>query len=203
MAAVGAAVAVATAACGSSSGGQTNAGGPSGGGRTTSSRAPSSPAPKAPPVTDPLSVDHFVAHPCDLLTKSQAKTLGATEPGDAENVGGQKGVDPICHWHDSDTLAGFAAAIVTGDENGLDDIYRANQDPDYFAYFNPTTVKGYPGVFESAVDDRTNGKCAVAFAVNERRVLDAQYTGGKETKQPCHKAKQIAADVITTIKKSS
>jgi hypothetical protein len=199
MAAVRAAVAVASAGCGSA-GGQADAGGPAGAGPTTTP-APSSPT--APPVTNPLSVGHFIDHPCGLLTTEQAKAIGATEPGESDHAGDTSGIGPGCNWHNEATVASFGVGIITGDENGLDDIYRANQDPDYFAYFEPTTVKGYPGVFTAEKGARAHGACGLVFDVTGHSLLDAEYYGSRETKQPCAKAKQIAAAVIETIKGGS
>jgi hypothetical protein len=203
MAAVAAGLAVATGGCGSS-GGLAPAGN-SGGSTTaaTSSPALSSSAPTAPPVTNPLSVQKFLKHPCDLLTKSQAKALGATKPGKPDNVGDPQSSGPICNWDNTDAVTGFSVGIIPDDSNGLDDIYRANQDPEYNAYFNPTMIKGYPGVFESATDARDDGICAIAFAVNDHLVLDSEYTGNKHTADPCGKVKTVAAAVIITIKESS
>jgi hypothetical protein len=203
MAAVGAALAVATGGCGSS-GGLAPAGN-SGGSTTaaTSSPALSLSAPTAPPVTNPLSVQKFLKHPCDLLTKSQAKALGVTKPGKPDNVGDPQSSGPICYWHNTDTLTGFAVSIIPDDTNGLSDIYRGNQDPDYNAYFVPTAINGYPGVFESETDDRDDGACSIAFGVNDHLVLDAHYSGNKESKEPCGKVKKVAAAVITTIRESS
>jgi hypothetical protein len=204
MTAAAAALAVAAAGCGSSGGGVASAGGAGGSGpSTTSSPASSSPPPTAPPVTNPLSVKTFLHHPCNLLTKARAKALGATEPGEPDNVGDPHSSGPICHWDNTDALESFSAAIIPDDTNGLDNIYRGNQDPDHFAYFVPTTVKGYPGVFDDIIDSRDDGGCGLAFAVNDHLVLDSEYTGNRETNDPCGKVKKVAAGVIETIKGES
>jgi hypothetical protein len=201
--AFGAALAVGAAGCGSSGGGQANAGGVGGSAPTTSAPMTSSSAPKAPPVTEPLSVEHFVEHPCDVLTSEQAEALGATGPGDPSNAGKRQSTGPACDWSNTQALTGFGASLLPKDKDGLTDIYRLNQKPGYFGYFKPTTIKGYPGVFDGPKGDRATGTCRLDFAVNDHIVLSALYQGSKETKQPCAKAKRIAADMITTIKESS
>jgi hypothetical protein len=203
VAAVGAALAVATAGCGSAgrlaTAGNSEASTPT----ATSSSQASSPAAKAPPVTNPLSVQKFLKHPCDLLTKSRAKALGATKPGSPENVGDLKDAGPICHWHNRKTLAAFSISILTEHNRGLGEIYQANEDPGYYAFFNPTTIIGYPGVFVGMNDSRGQGTCALDFAVNNRVVLFAGHIDASDTRHPCGKVKKVAAAVITTIKESS
>jgi hypothetical protein len=154
-------------------------------------------------VTNPLSVTKFLTHPCDLLTKAQARKLGATKAGKPDKVSGHNGVDPICNWHNTEALVIFSTSIITGDQHGLNDIYRANREPGYFDFFNPTTVKGYPGVFVGANDNRMHGTCALDFAVNGHAVLRAGYIGNGDTKDPCAKVKEVASAVVTTIKEGS
>jgi hypothetical protein len=141
MAALGTFLAAMTAGCGSS--GRLANPGDSGGSGSSATSSPPSPsaAPMAPPVANPLSVQKFLDHPCDLLTTSRAEALGATKLGEPSNARDPHGAGSTCNWHDSDAVATFSAGIVPGDRNGLDDIYRANQDPDYDAYFVPTTIK--------------------------------------------------------------
>jgi hypothetical protein len=201
MATLGAALLVIAAGCGSV-GGLANTGS-AGDSHPNTASSPAPSPPKAPPVTRPLSVTKFLTHPCDLLTKAQAKELGATKAGKPEGVKDPDSAGPICHWHNSEAVTGFSAAIIPGDKHGLDDIYRANQDPNYFAYFVPTTIHRYPGVFESATDYRDEGTCAIAFAVNDHLVLDAEYTGSRETTDPCAKVRKVASAVVTTIKENS
>jgi hypothetical protein len=56
--------------------------------------------------------------------------------------------------------------VLTADKNGLSDLYRkAKRDPDYFGYFHPTTVSGYPAIFNGRKGQRSQGSCGIAFGV--------------------------------------
>ncbi|MGH3621414.1 MAG: DUF3558 domain-containing protein [Sciscionella sp.] len=157
---------------------------------------------EAPAVRNPLDASVYLSRPCALLSRQQVSTLGdygPGRPGKKTDVGGGSG--PSCTWDSTAEGPIIDAQLVTSDRNGLSDFYRARatMPKSYFGYFEPTTVDGYPAVFNDATDQRKFGDCALVVGIADKLVLGTSQQGGDGPKS-CSVAKQVAAAVITTLK---
>jgi hypothetical protein len=66
---------------------------------------------------------------------------------------------------------------VTGNKNGLADVYRARDEGKWTGYWEKTTVDGYPGVFAFTVDGRPNGSCNLFVGISEPLAFAVSATG--------------------------
>ncbi|CRK61190.1 hypothetical protein [Alloactinosynnema sp. L-07] len=164
---------------------------------TTSATSPSKDDdPKsAPKVTKPLDAAGFIGKPCTLLASTQSTGLGL----EAEGAQDQGVGDPFCSWSDKERRADYTVGFISPNRNGLSDTYRAMQKPGEAAYFEPTTVAGYPGVFVDGLDDRDRGHCKVIVGVRDELAFHVFSQGGPG-RAACDKVKDIAGEVITTLK---
>lgn len=171
-------------------------------GTPVGSRQSATTAPRhgAPSVPQPLDASRLLPRPCDALTESQLRTLdlGATGKPDVDSAVARYS-GPSCTWRNDPEASRVAISFLTGNKNGLADIYRGHAQGDFPAYWIETTVDGYPGVFKDNEDERPAGHCvmnvgisdALAFLVDEHDRL-----GDKS----CDRAKQAAFLVIQTLK---
>lgn len=154
----------------------------------------------APKVADPIEAGRFVSNPCLALTSEQAKTLGATKPGKKETTGTiAETAGPSCDWHNSDNLTSFSLGFLTGNENGLADLYLGNKQGD-FAYFEPVRVDGYPGVYASNIDARDAGNCGLNIGISEKLHFLIVTQGYEGKADSCGAARDVASAALKTMK---
>jgi len=81
---------------------------------------------------------------------------------------------------------------------GLSSLYaqKANQ-----AYFNETSVAGYPAVFADVGDLRSQGTCVLNTAVSDSLYFMIQFSVSDSSliSQSCNLAQQAATDVIKNL----
>ena len=116
----------------------------------------------APRVPAPLKVDGLAADPCKALAPEQVSQLGMAAPG----VRGDTPVGPKCTWsgqaYPTNTMAiGFA----TANDLGLTNVYRGKSTQ---AYFEPSTIDGYPTVYAAPSDERAVGTCDLSVGVTDQ-----------------------------------
>jgi hypothetical protein len=149
----------------------------------------------APHVPTPLNADRLTTNPCDSLSSSQIGTLHMVAPG--RQTQGPFG--PMCQW----LSAAYATntmnlALITGN-GGLGNVYgkKAQQ-----AYFEPTTIDGYPAVYASQIDDRSTGTCALWVGVTDQRMVhvEAQLSDGPNRPNPCPATASTAKAMIEHLK---
>ncbi len=85
---------------------------------------------------------------------------------------------------------------LTGNENGLADIYGTR---DRYEYFDETTVSGYPAVVSDTVDSRDVGTCGIAVGVSDSLYFSALVQGDLDAVGACERVEQVAAAVIETM----
>jgi hypothetical protein len=163
---------------------------------TTSSADPSD---GVPGVADPLDATGFFAEPCTVLSQVQLATFDVSRPGVPATTGAvAEYAGPFCSWHAATELAStIGVGFITGNKNGLSDIYRGR---DRFGYFIPTSVDGYPAVFADLSDGREAGRCSVAVGVSETQMIRASEQGRLDAQGSCDRAKQVAAAALATLK---
>jgi uncharacterized protein DUF3558 len=151
---------------------------------TTSER----PAGGAPSVDEPLDVEVLRRDPCGAVTAEQLSGLGITDAGLQDSDEG----NPECRWHLSDSeLHVIALSPVVSGDGGLGDVYEKK---DYQQYFEPTEVDGYPAVFASVLDQRSQGNCDLWIGVTDQLAVSVE-TYFLEV-DPCPVAERIATAMI-------
>ncbi|MBC6446790.1 DUF3558 domain-containing protein [Actinokineospora xionganensis] len=147
----------------------------------------------APEVADPIDAKKFIEAPCTLLTSAQTTKLGLESKG--SQAGGTSA--PYCSWNNN---AGekYAVGFQPDNKGGLSDNYRAEKDGKW-EYFEPTTVSGYPAAFLDAVEGRDRGYCGLVVGVRDELTFNISSRGGPG-RQACDKIKEIAGEVIATMK---
>jgi len=108
---------------------------------------------------------------------------------------GRRGGHVECDWQ---PCALLCVAFLKANKNGLVDLYRGN-DSRPEAYWEETTVQGYPGVFHAGVDSRSAGQCTFAVGLDDALAMSI-YETGKLGVGSCERVKQVAAAVIQTLK---
>lgn len=150
-------------------------------------------APKAPAVAHPLDTTKIMSQPCTALTSSDVSGLnivnGSGKP-DSDNNGSQ------CSWA-GDSGGTVSIGWVTTNKNGLSDLYAKSST---MAYWQPTTVSGYPAAYGDALSDgRAQGDCVINTAVSDELYFIAQVDTPQNASQSCTLAEQAAGDVIRNL----
>lgn len=178
-----------------------NPGPTSGGGESSGSVPPSSEESDrngAPSVSEPLEAARFIADPCAALTREQVSGFGFTGPGTPQTEGAiAEQAGPGCYWQGTVEEVGTIGVIyMTGNENGLADMYGTR---DRYDYFEETTVSGYPAVIGDTTDGRDIGRCGIAVGVSDSLYFVALEQGDLDPVGACERAEQLAAAVISTM----
>jgi hypothetical protein len=154
----------------------------------------------APQVAQPLDASKFLTQPCAALTAQQLRNFTLPVQGKADTDSAiAKSTGPSCEWINSDTATGVGLSFITGNKNGLADLYRANEEGKWTGYWEETTVSGYPGVFHDVTDSRARGSCILAVGVTDTLTFLVDISG-RLKEQSCDFAKQVAAAVLATVK---
>lgn len=181
-----------------------SSGGPTGTGPSPSAPAPASSkgsggAGEAPRVPTPLKVDRISANPCDSLSADQIDQLGMVGPGRQTKAAG----GPTCQWtgasYPSNTMN---IGVITANDAGLGNVYGKKSDQ---AYFEPTTIDGYPAVYASQVDDRSTGNCALWVGLTDQRMalVEAQLSDGPNKPNPCPITERTAKAMVEHLKSAA
>ncbi|MFC5286890.1 DUF3558 domain-containing protein [Actinokineospora guangxiensis] len=152
----------------------------------------------APDVESPLDAAKQLDDPCTSLTSSQVSGLGLREPAIPGDKSSFDDLGPYCSWRDTANEVDFTVAYIVPNQNGLADLYRG-QETGQWAYWEPTTVNGYPGVFQAAADQRQRGQCTVSVGVNDELHFSVTSRRGDPDKA-CDQVKDIASAVVDTLK---
>ena len=160
---------------------------------------PSKPA--APKVAHPIDTTKYQAAPCGLLTATQVAQYGISRAGNASD--GTTPLGPGCSWSQLGG-SGLTVQFITANKAGLTSLY-INKDiiVNGGGYWEATTVQGYPGVFNSSLDDRKTGDCSLAVGVTDTLTYNVAVTADQSTpqyKDPCGMTGQIADMVLTTLR---
>jgi Protein of unknown function (DUF3558) len=153
----------------------------------------------APRVPVALPVADLTSNPCSALSSDQVTQIGLT--GSADLTQGQTG--PNCRWRSatvSENLVNISPMIVN--KNGLSDIY-ANKAKN--AYFEPTTINGYPAVYTDLADLRSTGDCALWVGVTDQLAVSvsAQISFGVNKSTPCPVAQRVATAMVQHLQGSA
>jgi hypothetical protein len=153
----------------------------------------------APGVSNPLVATRFIAQPCTVLTTAQLASLdlGAGTPDTGSSTAKYSG--PACTWKNDLKGTHVSMGFLIENKNGLADIYRGHADGQFQAYWEETSVDGYPGVFAGDTDYRKNGGCILVngFSDSLAVLFDHQDRTGE---QSCERVKQIVSMVIQTVR---
>jgi hypothetical protein len=155
----------------------------------------------APRVEHPLDATPYLDNPCAVLTPTQLGTFGITNPGKPETTGPlAETAGPMCIWRNNvEPSFGFDVGFLTGNKNGLADTYRGGEEA-FPGYFEPTTVDGYPAVFNDPVDSRDGGRCNLTVGINDNLTFRTSPTSTPLGRRTCDEAVKVAQAVIATLK---
>lgn len=154
----------------------------------------------APKVANPVqNLNKFMTAPCSMITESQAGKLDYPQATPEKDEGN----GPGCEWaHKSGD--DFQITLLKDQPNGIAGIYQINKE-DPYAYFEPVDVAGFPGVFHSYDDGRSDGACGLAVGVTDTQIINLvtlHGAGGPGQSDPCGLLKRGAEAAVTTMSKS-
>ncbi|MBM7771497.1 hypothetical protein JOD54_001701 [Actinokineospora baliensis] len=144
-------------------------------------------------VKDPIEPGRFLAEPCAVLTRSQSTGLGWEGEGTPHKAG-QKNAS--CDW-DAKNLANYSFGWLDEYNQSIADTYRVFKDNS--AYFEPTTINGYPAVFHDGTDNRKYGHCNLVVGIRDNLTFHVNSFGATET-DACKTLREMATLAITNIK---
>jgi uncharacterized protein DUF3558 len=154
-----------------------------------------------PRVSAPLDVSTFLVRPCSVLSTDQLAGLQLPPTGtpdtssDIATIAG-----PGCIWQNGEQMLATKITFMTANKNGLSDSYRGHEQGD-FPIWEPTTVAGYPAVFNDAVDLRTTGSCSITVGVSDTMtILVGEEDSSDLGPKACDRAKQVATMALHTLK---
>jgi hypothetical protein len=153
------------------------------------------PAGSAPKVSDPLDPAPISSDACAALSSAKRGTLGLGT-GKPRTIGS----GPTCSWDYSDGSGNTVnISPIQANKNGLSDLYDQKSEQ---AYFEETTVSGYPAVYSDVTDDRNRGECGLQIGVTDQLAVYVltQLEAGADVSKPCPVADRIGAAMIETLK---
>jgi len=122
-------------------------------------------------------------------------TIPPGEPNTEGAIATEAG--PSCTWQtDLEPPSTLGVGFLTGNKNGLADMYGARER---YVYFEETTVSGYPAVFRDTIERRESGRCVIAVGVSDSLYFHVSEQGELDAVGACERAKQVAAAVISTM----
>lgn len=163
-----------------------------------------------PEVSTPLDASGYLNSPCEIVAQNSLSKLGYTDTGQnrTEDSNGTSAISgPSCGWLHPDSAKTISVLLQTGNrENGLgglDGNYRAYQQGQY-AYWEPARIDGYPAAYSDISDMREQGRCRLIVGIADDLAFDVQASSYfDQPNQACIDAKQVAEQVIATLKGGS
>lgn len=150
----------------------------------------------APHVSAPLNVDRINVNPCDALSSDQIDHLGMVGPGRPS----RESIGTMCQWVSANYKTNtMSISMITANDLGLGNIYNKKSEQ---AYFEPTTIDGYPAVYAAQTDDRSTGDCVLAVGLTDQRMalVQASFSDGPNRSNPCPVAERTAQAMIEHLK---
>ncbi|MDT7724679.1 MAG: hypothetical protein QOI21_1255 [Actinomycetota bacterium] len=150
----------------------------------------------APKVSDPLNPAPILADACAALSPAQLSSFGLETTGRSRTI--ESG--PTCAWDYADGSTNtINISPIEANKNGLSDLYDQKAEK---AYFEETTIAGYPAVYTDITDDRNRGRCSLQVGVTDQLTvyIFTQLDDGPDTSSPCPVADKIGAAMVQTLK---
>jgi hypothetical protein len=167
--------------------------------RTAEPAAPTTTAPASGPrVPGPLPTDSLLHDPCSILTEAEAAQVGLAYPGRPVNE-----TSASCSFRSSgNPLNSISIGAVPQNPHGISDIYDQKARS---AYFEPVSIRGYPGALADIHDGRTSGNCQLWVGVTDELAVSIipQISAGPNKNDPCGLAQKFAAAMIGHLKAQS
>lgn len=155
----------------------------------------------APKVEIPIDTTRFKEAPCNTLTAAQISELLGSDFNPKPDLNAQGG--PSCSWHVPNvSQANVAVAYLTKNRAGLTAIYK--QRGTTFPFFMPMdAIDGYPTVAYGRLDERSDGRCAIALGTSDQDMVDvsiAQSEANIDKKDPCAVAHAVTVEVLGNLR---
>lgn len=123
----------------------------------------------APKVANPVAnVDKYQQAPCDAIPKAEAAKLGFDTKIELDLAYSE---GPSCSF-ENENGDSFSLVLSKKQPLGIGGIYRNHQqDPEFYEYFEPIDVGGFPGLFVNSIDNRDAGACGLAVGVTDTQII--------------------------------
>ncbi|MEW2507192.1 DUF3558 domain-containing protein [Amycolatopsis sp. NPDC047767] len=149
----------------------------------------------SPKVPAPLPTTDLLNDPCNVLNAAETAQIGLAYPGRTVQETLRS-----CAWTSSGSKQNFVhITALPQNDHGISDIYdmKAQQ-----AYFEPTSIEGYPAVFADTQDGRSSGTCTLWVGVTNQLAASVipQIGTGRNKTNPCGVAQQVATVMIKHLK---
>lgn len=156
-----------------------------------------------PQVDVPLDASKYVDSPCALVPQETLAQLGYTEPGEPDTTRETKIVSgPGCGWNVRGGGRLLHVGLQTGNQQagagGLAAV-RAAYESGRHVYYEPIEIDGYPAVFSSISDRRTNGDCRLWVGISNDLTFSVVPSGYENEQDSCGTAKTVASAVLTNL----
>lgn len=152
----------------------------------------------APPVSKPLDASTMIAAPCTALTGANVRSLHIVNA--SAHSAASSGAPTACVWS-GDGGGGISIGWQTANPHGLSDLYAKAAT---IAYWQPTTVAGYPAAYGDTISDgRSQGDCVLDTAVSDQTYFISQFDNPLDPNHACILAEQAAQDVIANLQGAS
>jgi hypothetical protein len=162
--------------------------------------APGGTGQEAPRVENPLDATRYLSQPCAAVTPGQLSAFDVDRPGVPTTTGAvAEQAGPYCSWRfpvGTTSRGSLGIGFLSGNEGGLSDFYRTQ---DEFAYFEPTTIHGYPAVFADRQDLRADGECNVVVGINDSLAFHG-WEAHRNPEGACDRAEKLAAAALATMR---
>lgn len=154
----------------------------------------------APQVDRALDVSTLETDPCTALSDSQREKLGLKSGEDNSKNSGT-----YCEYEYSNDSGNQVTVGVSNKlKQGLNDVYARRGQ---LAYFEPSTIDGYPAVYAAAnADLRDEGSCQLYVGLTDKdvvRLTALLYEGTNDYPRGCDVAKLTAKTMIENLKGGS
>ena len=158
------------------------------------------PGPGVPKVETPIDTTRFKQAPCTTLTAAQITELLGSGITPKPDLNAQAG--PSCYWHVPNvSQAGVGVVYNKLNNTGLTAIYKKQGTT--FPFFMPMDpIDGHPTVAYGLLDERSDGRCAIAVGTSDREMIDVSIAESEANvgKDPCAAAHDVAGKVVDNLR---
>lgn len=131
--------------------------------------------------------------PCEMVPEDKATAIGFKEG--LQEADQDQG--PACEWR-NDRGENFAIVLLKNQPLGIAGLYRNKEQFDnFYKYFEPVDIAGFPGVFADGYDARPNGACTLGVGVTDQQIIT--ITTRVKSQDPCEVAKKAGEAAVTTM----
>lgn len=164
-----------------------------------------------PHISEPLDASPYLDDPCGLMPRSFVEDLGYRGSGEQSpgEVAGIR-IGPGCSWETADHIKLLNYNFQTaprerGEPGGLRQAYAVTYKKlNFYTFWEPTEVAGYPAAFTDFKDRRDQGHCHLLVGIADDLSLGVAAGGHRdEPARACENATAFATKVVEVLKGGS